>query len=61
MLGECLGQPLTLQQRSQLHQQRTRENEAQALHMHHRQKLFEIARSGYQVYELVYGVLPAEK
>jgi hypothetical protein len=58
MLGECLDKPLTLEQRSELHRQRSRENEAQSIHWKNRQKLFELARSGYGDYELVYGPLP---
>ena len=58
LLGECLDNPLTLEHRSELHRQRSRENEAQAVHMDHRRRLFEMARSGYGDYELVYGPLP---
>ena len=58
MLSECVDNPLTLQQRSELHAQRIRENEAQAAHMDFQRKLFEMARSGYGDYELVYGPLP---
>jgi hypothetical protein len=58
MLGECLNQPLTLEQRSELHRQRGRENEAQELHMMHRRQLFELARWGYGDSELLYGPLP---
>ena len=58
MLGDSLDKPLTLQQRSDLHAQRVRENEAQAAHMDFRRRLFELARSGYGDYELMYGPLP---
>jgi hypothetical protein len=58
MLGKCLDKPLTLEQRSKLHRQRSRENESQAIHLKNRQRLFEMARSGYGDYELVYGPLP---
>lgn len=58
MLGHCLNQPLTLEERSNLHAQRLRENEAQTIHMKNRQKLFEIARSGFGDFELVFGMFP---
>lgn len=61
MLGACLSQPLTVEQRARLGEQRTRENEAHAVHMGHRQRLFEIARLGFQDYELLYGMLPGER
>lgn len=57
MLGECLDKPLTLRQRSELHAQRARENEAQAGHMSVRRRLFEMARSGFGNYDLLYGPL----
>lgn len=57
LLGECLHGPLTLEQRSVLHEQRSRENAVQAIHMKKRQRLFEMARSGYGDYELLYGPL----
>lgn len=58
MLRECLDKPLTLEQRSELHRQRSRENEAQTIHLKNRQRLFELARSGYGDYEVLYGPLP---
>ena len=58
MLGECLDKPLTLEKRSELHRQRSRENDAQAIHLRNRQRLFELARFGYGDFEVLYGPLP---
>ncbi len=60
MLGEYLDKPLTLEQRSELHQQRGRENEAQQTHMVNRQRLFQMARAGHGDYGLVYGPFPED-
>ncbi len=60
MLGECLNEPLSLQQRSDLHTQRARENEARDVYMAHRKRLFELARSGYGDLELIYAPFSSE-
>jgi hypothetical protein len=57
MLGDILQGPPSLEQRSELQNQRSLENEAQCVHMDNRHRLFQFARSGYGDHDLIYGVL----
>lgn len=58
LLGECENIPLSLERRSALQAQRVRENDAQVTHMEVRQRLFDLARMGFNASDLVYGAFP---
>ena len=58
MLTDCANFPLPLDKRAALLEQRVRENEAQAIHMEIRQRLFDLAHSGVSGPDLMYGSFP---
>jgi hypothetical protein len=47
LLGQCLPEPLSVQARSEILEQRVRENNAYASYVKIRRQLFEAARIGY--------------
>lgn len=58
MLSRCTGEPLSLDELSELHNQRRREHDAYATHIALRQKVFRIARTGSSEPDLFYALLP---
>jgi hypothetical protein len=47
LFGKCLPEPVSIQTRSELIEQRVRENNAHASYLDIRRQLFELARIGY--------------
>jgi hypothetical protein len=47
LFGQCLPEPVSLQTRSEIIEQRVRENNAHATYLEIRRQLFEAARIGY--------------